>query len=168
MSFTLSGFGALQYQASPQIFQALSLGGATPLPPQPAFGTPNQNLVPVTQAAHGATVNLSLQAAPVADAIQAVSVSKPALNGATALSTAFAGARNGNVLIASGPPGTLDGVYGGIPPEGAVAFGVRAPIFNGTALLSHAQPSTVAKIVSTIKNLAIAALYPQPIFSFKA
>lgn len=186
MSFTISGFGAQQYQASPQIFQALSLGGATPAPPQQPFGSPNQSLVPISRTAAAPALNLTLQAASVAASIDAinhpVAVANPALAGASPLSTAFAGARNTNVLLASGPPDSLDGLYGGVPPQGIVAFNVRPPVFNGSALLQSqtqtpphtaqtpapANPSAIAKIVTTVKNLAVAAVYPQPIFSFSA
>lgn len=156
MSFAISGFGAQQYRAAPQIFQALSLAGAGPLPPAPQFGSPNQTLVSVTQASSNPLASLSLQAQPVAQAVAGISVSAQGLRSG-ALSTAFAGARNGNVLAAGGAPGTLDGIYGRVPPEGPVAFNVRA-----------SNPAAVAKIVTTIANLAIAAVYPKPVFSFSA
>lgn len=192
MSITISGFGAQQYQATPQIFQALSLGGGTPAPPKQPFGTPNQNLVPIARTAAAPTLNLSLQAAPIAAAIEALSegatgqlapaVASPALAAGAPLSTAFAGAKNGNVLISSGPPNTLDGVDGGIPPQGIVAFSVSTPVTDAAALLPNApqtvsptqqtpqpaQASAVARIVNTVKHLAVAAVYPQPIFTFSA
>lgn len=156
MSFAISGFGALQYRAAPQIFQALSLAGAGPVPPAPQFGSPNQTLVPVSQASSNPLASLSLQAQPAAEAVAGISVSIQGLRSGP-LTTAFAGARNANVLAAGGAPGTLDGIYGRVPPEGPVAFNVRA-----------SNPATVAKIVTTIANLAVAAVYPKPVFSFSA
>ncbi|MBV8489177.1 MAG: hypothetical protein JO199_01515, partial [Candidatus Eremiobacteraeota bacterium] len=47
MAFGISGFGGSQVTAYPQVFQSLSLGGSAPRLPQPPYGTPNQNLVPV-------------------------------------------------------------------------------------------------------------------------
>ena len=49
MPFGITGFGAQQAYPAPQIFQALSLSGAPPLPPAPPYGNPNENLVPVAR-----------------------------------------------------------------------------------------------------------------------
>ena len=49
MPFGITGFGAQQSYPAPQIFQALSLSGAPPLPPAPPYGNPNENLVPVAR-----------------------------------------------------------------------------------------------------------------------
>ncbi|HTA39935.1 MAG TPA: hypothetical protein VK760_12710 [Candidatus Acidoferrales bacterium] len=49
MPFGITGFGAQQTYPAPQIFQALSLSGAPPVPPAPPYGTPNEDLVPVAR-----------------------------------------------------------------------------------------------------------------------
>ncbi len=49
MPFGITGFGAQQSYPAPQIFQALSLSGAPPVPPAPPYGNPNENLVPVAR-----------------------------------------------------------------------------------------------------------------------
>jgi hypothetical protein len=49
MPFGISGFGAQQVYPAPQVFQALSLSGAPPVPPAPPYGNPNENLVPVAR-----------------------------------------------------------------------------------------------------------------------
>jgi hypothetical protein len=63
MAFGITGFGARQVYPSPQIFQALSLGGAPPVPPNPPYGNPNENLVPVARTGNPAfPANLTLVA----------------------------------------------------------------------------------------------------------
>ena len=49
MPFGITGFGAQQTYPAPQVFQALSLSGAPPVPPAPPYGNPNENLVPVAR-----------------------------------------------------------------------------------------------------------------------
>lgn len=216
MSFAISGFGARQVQATPQLFQALSLAGSTP-PARSEFGTPNNQLVPV-HSAQGATplFSLSLQAAPVAAAIEAVrngsalqapAVTSPAVGAAAPFSTAFTGAQNPNILVGSGPAGatlpTETPQVGGVPPEGLVALAPQnasqpneADLISGlppvttqtnatnpvatnqpqatgtqahsTVALASSSPSAIAKIVNTVKQLAVSAVYPQSLFTFTA
>lgn len=223
MSFTISGFGARQIEAAPMPFQALSLDAAPPVAPAPPFGSPNNDLVAVRSAQGAAPLfSLSLQAAPAAAAIEAITtgavpqapaVSSPPVQSVPPLSTAFTGAQNPNVLVASGPSGSALGVQtpqvGGVPPEGLVALvpqnsaqpneaalilplpspapaqeaagarngqvqngasiaqtGSRASSPNALPVTTQAQ--AIAKIVETVKQLAVSAVYPQPIFAFTA
>lgn len=180
MSFAISGFGAQQYRATPQPFQALSLSGSAPEPPRQPYGSLNQTLVPVTRPSAAIPFSLSLAAAPVSAAIDAVAVRSPALRPPSTFSTAFAAAHKSNELLESGKPDTFQTLYGGFPPEGPVALGIRVQpripaLTRGPAspAVNAAQTSTapalaLAKIVDTVKNLAVAAVYPQPVFSFKA
>jgi hypothetical protein len=116
MAFGISGFGALQLSAAPQIFQALSLGGKPPVPPAPPYGTPNPNLVPVTQTGNPAVpANLTLVAHPTFQAILKV--------------TSQTVLQFGHPPIAS-PPNTTTGVGATNP---AVANQVQGPAPNGNA-----------------------------------
>ena len=91
------GFGGQQLSATPQIFQALSLGGSPPVAPVQPFGTPNPNVVPVQTPPGNAPVNLTIQAQPTVDAIAALSkaarVSNPPVQGTAPNSTAFVSAK---------------------------------------------------------------------------
>jgi hypothetical protein len=70
VAFGLSGFGAVQTYPAPQVFQALSLANAPPLPPAPPYGNPNPNLVAVARNGNPALpANLTLAAHPAFQAI---------------------------------------------------------------------------------------------------
>ena len=56
MAFGISGIGASQVAASPQVFQGLSLAGRAPVQPASSFGTPR-------------SLNLTAAAQPIFDAL---------------------------------------------------------------------------------------------------
>jgi len=232
VAFGISGFGAAQTSAAPQIFQALSLGGSPPQAPVQPYGTPNPNLVPVARTGNPALPgNLTLAAHPVFQAILHVSGGSSVLAyghpplGGTPNTTVGVGATNPSVALQlqGQAPAGLPTI--GNPPAGPVSFSLTvapASIASGvnaleqtvaglqSALSAAQQPPTqaagasqasnaaqvqspgpvgsggqtangsagttpapaaagiVAKIVSTVQTLAVAAVYPAPIFSFSA
>jgi len=56
----------------------------------------------------------------------------------------------------------------GTGPAQPAPVGSSAPAAPGTTTPAPASPSLVAQIVQTVQNIAIAAIYPGPIFSFSA
>jgi hypothetical protein len=245
MAFGISGFGAVQVLPSPQIFQALSLGGLPPVPPAPPYGTPNANLVPVTQTGNPALpANLTLASHATFQAILKVStqsVSSPAVTPVPNTTSAVDATNPSVSNTVVGPSlGALPVI--GNPPQGPVSFsltvtpanvtsGVNALLQTDAQLQSALAPpppalstapqqpapsqapaqgqgqpqggapasntpapppapapasgqsahapaphapvaiasaSIVAKIVATVQHLAVAKVYPGPIFSFSA
>lgn len=199
MSFAITGFGGEQLRAQPQAFQALALAGQRPLAPASPYGTPNQQLVPVSQAAHALPGNLTVAAAPVFQAILnlgVVGVSRPGIT-SPPYSTAAVGAKNPGVQdLVLGP---VSGPQATPAPAGPVSFSLTATpayITSGLAALTSSpaspvhtsgkgdppsgdppapaapqtvpvsDPATVARITATVKQLAVAAVYPAPVFSF--
>jgi hypothetical protein len=161
------GFGAQQLSATPQIFQALSLGGSSPVPPALLFGTPNARVVPVQQTSNGVLpLNLTLQAQSTASAIERISraaslaglspsapqvtapaiptVSSPPVQSAPANSTAFVGATVPNEQVVSAPvtpPGTPPSPV----PSAALTFSVVAPPPDQTTTQALAQDTLTAQ-----------------------
>src|SRR5580704_5365212 len=84
MPFGITGFGAQQSYPSPQIFQALSLSGAPPVPPAPPYGNPNENLVPVARTGNPAfPANLTVVAHLTYQAVLNVTTALPPVKPAT-------------------------------------------------------------------------------------
>ena len=84
MPFGITGFGAQQAYPTPQIFQALSLSGAPPVPPAPPYGNPNENLVPVARTGNPAfPANLTVVAHLTYLAVLNVSAQIPAVKPST-------------------------------------------------------------------------------------
>lgn len=215
MAFSISGFGAAQTAAAPQVFQALSLAGRPPIPPAPPYGTPNPNLVPVSLTQNPAVpANLTLSAFPAFQAVLRVTgqsvlaLQHPPLAPVPNTTTAIA-ATNPTITQqdqGQAPPGLQ---VNPDLPQGPISFQLTAPPASeitgalqtlGTLpiklppLTGHGTPpagapaaptarsdsapaartpapaaaSTVARIVQTVKSLAVAAVYPAPVFSFKA
>jgi hypothetical protein len=153
VAFGINGFGAVQTYPVPSLFQALSLGNAPPLPPNPPYGTPNPNLVSVNftgKPPPAVPVNLTLAAAPVQEAIQKISAqtilsySHPPLQ-ATANSTTAVSATNPS--IADQQQGASpDGIPARIDlPTAAVSFLVTAASSSLTSG-AEALQQTIAKL----------------------
>lgn len=163
MAFGITGFAALRLEPRPQVFQALSLGSQAPVPPLPPYGTPNQNLVPVAQTGNPAVpIHLSVAAQGAFKAILRI---RAAPN-----TTSAVGAHNPTVH-----PQAQNARSGS--RQGPVSFSLtQAPAYqtSGQNALEQSQyvlPSShgaVARIVATVNQLAISAVYPAPIFSFSA
>ncbi len=199
MSFAITGFAGEQLRAQPQPFQALSLGGRPPVPPAPAYGTPNANLVPVRRPA-AATTNLTLAAQPTFQAILnlgTVALARPGIT-APANSTAAVSAFNpgvqhqqlgpiGGPPIANVPAGpvsfTLTVAPAVItrvstlsppttPPTPATQPTPTAHQTSSTpatrATVPPSNPSVVARISATVRQIAVSAVYQAPGFSFSA
>jgi len=206
VAFGISGFGAERTAASPQVFQALSLAGQVPQPPAPPYGTPNQNLVPVTQPGSPAVpANLTLAANSTFTALlritsqTALSVIHPPVSGGPNTTTGVEATNPAQTFQLQGP--APSGVPGEANlPQGPVSFIVTASsdaLTSGAAALTRtveglqsaaqqvehavatrsttsssllpvAAPHAVAKIISTIKSLAVGAVYPSPVFAFHA
>ena len=198
MSFAITGFAGEQLRVRPQPFQALSLGGQAPVPPAPAYGTPNANLVPVSRPP-AATANLTLAAEPTFAAILnlgAVALARPGI-AAPANSTSGVSALNpgvehqqlgpvGGTPVASAPQGpvsfTLTGPSASTPtisepppatpaPTPAPAIVTSAPSLPPSRSPQYVLPSNpglVARITATVHQIAVNAVYPAPIFSFSA
>jgi hypothetical protein len=151
MTFGTIGFGAVQIQPSPQVFQALSLGGAPPLPPAPPYGNPNPNLVPVTQTGNPAVpANLTLAAHPAFAAIlkltnqSVLAFAHPPLPATTNTTSAVSATNPGVSGLLQGPSPT------GIPgqadvPAGPVSFQLTVAPANLTSG-SDALQQTLAKL----------------------
>jgi hypothetical protein len=76
VAFGINGFGAVQTNPAPSLFQALSIGNALPLPPNPPYGNPNPNLVNVRLSGNPSPAlpaNLTLAAQPTQEAILKIS-----------------------------------------------------------------------------------------------
>jgi hypothetical protein len=85
MPFGITGFGAQQSYPAPQIFQALSLSGAPPVPPAPPYGNPNENLVPVARTGNPAfPANLTVVAHLTYQAVLNATTELPPLKPSTA------------------------------------------------------------------------------------
>jgi hypothetical protein len=201
VAFGISGFGASEVAAAPQIFQALSLGGRAPQPPAPPYGTPNANLVPVAAGTPRAfPANLTLAAQASFDALLRIGrqtpldLSHPALQGALPNTTASLAATNPAVTFqvqgpaAPGVPGLQSAPQGpvsflvGAPAATAVTITAiartaasieaarqSAPAFRAApAYVPAASPRAVTSIVRTASALAVASVYPSPVFSFHA
>ena len=169
------------------------------MPPAPAFGTPNANLVPVTRPAI-ATTNLTLAAQPTFQAILnlgTVALARPGITAPTNSTSAVSAFNPAVQLQQLGP-------VGGTPianvPEGPVSFTLTvapavitsvstlsapttppAPTTQPTptarptsstpvtrATVPPSNPSVVARISATVRQIAIGAVYPAPVFSFSA
>ncbi|HZZ00427.1 MAG TPA: hypothetical protein VFE36_12730 [Candidatus Baltobacteraceae bacterium] len=202
MAFGISGFGAPQLAASPQVFQALSLGGKQPQPPAPPYGTPNENLVPVGPGNIRAfPANLTLAAQSPHDSLARIStqtpldVAHPSVRGGLPNTTPHIAATNPTITLQFQGPAPS-----GIPnlataPQGPVSFLVGSPSGEAVALtaisrtaedlqsvqrerslaagaaptfVAAAPARSVATIVRTVTNLAVASVYPAAIFSFHA
>lgn len=161
MALGISGFGASQTLASPQLFQALSLGGAKPVPPQPPYGTPNPNLVPVTLTTQPALpANLTLAAHSTFDAIlritgqSPVALSHPPVGSLPNTTTAI-GATNPSVTNL-----TLGQTPAGVPsftaPGGPVSFTLTLPPANQTVAVS-----ALSQTVASLQAAERAAQQPQ-------
>ena len=154
----IAGFGAQELSATPQIFQALSIGGSPPVPPAPNFGTPNAHAVPVQQAsAAGLPLNLTLQAQPTADAIDQIArsaslaglssaaptavpaVSNPPVPNPPPNTTAFVGATDPNEQIVQGNPTPPNAPPPAPDSQPAVNFTVVAPPPDQTTTQTLAQ-----------------------------
>jgi hypothetical protein len=84
MPFGITGFGAQQSYPAPQVFQALSLSGAPPVPPAPPYGNPNENLVPVARTGNPAfPANLTVVAHLTYQAVLNVTTQIPPLKPST-------------------------------------------------------------------------------------
>ena len=256
MAFGISGFGATQTAVTPQVFQALSLGGKRPVPPAPPYGTPNQNLVPVALSGNPAVpANLTLAAHAAFQAVlrvtsqSVVAVGHPPLPANPNTTTAISATNPSVQQQLQGPTPAGIPVIGN-PPQGPVSFSLTvapasvtsginaltqtvasfesqqqaqraydqaaasntnaapanpgpagnansapapspapapvpqsqpapapAPVGGGSAhgstghtptIPAAASPSLIAKVVQTVQNLAISAVYPGPVFSFSA
>jgi hypothetical protein len=151
MAFGTIGFGAVQIQPSPQVFQALSLSGAPPLPPAPPYGNPNPNLVPVAQTGNPAVpANLTLAAHPAFSAILKLTNQAtllyghppvPATTNTTSAVAAFNPAISGQVQgpSPSGIPGPSDA------PAGPISFQLTAAPANLTSGV-NALTQTIAQV----------------------
>jgi hypothetical protein len=231
LAFGVTGFAALRLEPQPQVFQALSIGARNPVPPSPPYGTPNQNLVPVSKTGNPSVpANLTLAAQPVFAAIlhvnnTIVAAGSPSVNGAPN-TTSSVGANNPSVNVQVQGPGTPNGQAN--VAQGPVSFSLTvapnyvtsgeqvvaqtpqvqvpsapkaapnaplpsldhelqkalaanapapqsgpssAPSLPPSSSPQYVLPSngaSVAKIVATVNQLAVSAVYPAPIFSFAA
>jgi hypothetical protein len=192
MAFGISGFGAPQVAASPQVFQALSLAGKPPQPPAPPYGNPNENLVPVGPGnVRAFPANLTLAAQPAFDALVRINaqapldVAHPEVRGGLPDTTSQIAATNPTITFQIQGPAPS-----GVPalanvPQGPVSFLLGSPSDGATALSAIARTAQIIQsaqrayavitpvqaiksIVRTVTNLAVAYAYPHPIFSFKA
>lgn len=162
MTFGTIGFGAVQIQPSPQVFQALSLGGAPPLPPAPPYGNPNPNLVPVAQTGNPAVpANLTLAAHPAFTAILKLTAQSVLVFGhpplpASANTTSTVNAFNPGVSgLVQGPSPT--GIAGQADvPDGPVSFQLTVAPANLTSG-SDALQQTLAKLQQGEEAQAAAA-----------
>ncbi len=215
MSFGISGFGAAQTQAVPQLFQTLSLVGTSPTLPATPYGTAAQLPAAVTQNAQsGLPLNLLLRASQQHAAILAI---KAAVPPKPPLTTSYLGASN--VLFtatpnvpppAFSPLGAPANSFGQVPVP--VSFVTTAPTAAQTATQdivvqtfdlikapqatdANPKPSaplpatgatpqatptapsavapsgpvhTVKAFLSTVRSLAVQAIYSQPLFSITA
>ncbi len=188
MSFGVIGFGGGQLYPRPQVFQALSLGGASPTSPTPPYGSPNTNLVPVQRTGNPSVpANLSLTAAPVFQAIlrlnsaivgftnQPVGGAPNTTNaiGATnpAVSHALVG-QGGGTSPAAAPSGPISFALTTTPANiSSVPSITSAPSLPPSSTPQYVEPvsgSQVQRIVQTIRQIAVAGVYPAPVFSFSA
>jgi hypothetical protein len=192
MAFGISGFGAPQVAASPQIFQALSLAGKPPQPPAPPYGTPNENLVPVGPGNPRAfPANLTLAAQPAFDALVRINasttldVTHPGVRGGLPNTTPHIAATNPTITFQlQGPAPSGVPVLASIP-QGPVSFLLGSPSDGATALTAIARTAellqsvrreqavaapiqAIKSFVRTVTNLAAASVYPKAIFSFHA
>ncbi len=206
MSFGISGFGAAQTQAVPQLFQTLSLVGSSPVLPATPYGTAAPLPAEITQNAQsGLPLNLLLRANQQHAAILAI---KEAVPPKSPLTTSYLGATN--VLFtatpnvpppAFSPLGAPANSFGQVPVP--VSFVTTAPTAAQTATQdvvaqtfdlikapqtpvaaphstsaasatssSSVPPSgpvhTVKAFLSTVRSLAVQAIYSQPLFSVTA
>lgn len=178
MAFGIYGFGAAQLATTPVPFQALSLGGASPRVPEPPYGTPNQNLVPVAQTNNPAVpANLTLAALPTYQAVSQVvnqgvlAIGSPPVGTRPNTTTGLAAT---NTTISYQNQGELPGalpVFGN-PPSGPVSFIVQSAgvsAYSATlTTLATANAYSVSRFVQTTQSLAIGAVYPAPLFSLHA
>jgi hypothetical protein len=151
MAFGTIGFGAVQIQPSPQVFQALSLSGAPPLPPAPPYGNPNPNLVPVAQTGNPAVpANLTLAAHPAFSAILKLTNQSLLLYGHPPIS----GTTNTTSAVGAFNPGVTGQVQGPSPtgisgqadvPAGPVSFQLTAAPANLTSGV-NALTQTIAQV----------------------
>jgi hypothetical protein len=198
VAFGISGFGASQVAAAPQIFQALSVAGGVPQAPAPPYGTPNASLVPVAPGDRAFPANLTLAAQSTFDAILRVSrqtpldLAHPPIGGTLPQTTTGLAATNPAITFQlqgpapSGVPGLAD------VPQGPVSFQVGSPSgpaysisaiartaagiesaqrqseLAGPATLPAVSARTVTSIVRTVTNIAVSHVYPSPLFSFHA
>ena len=154
MPFGISGFGAQQTYPAPELFQALSIASAPPVPPAPPYGTPNANLVSVTLTGNPALpANLTLAAHPAFDAILKINASQSVLAfghpplPATPNSTSSVGATNPSVSgQIQGPTPSPNGTPASIDlPQGPVSFSLTVP--PASALIGvEAVQQTVAQL----------------------
>lgn len=162
MAFGSIGFGAVQIQPSPQVFQALSLGGAPPLPPAPPYGNPNPNLVPVVQTGNPAVpANLTLAAHPAFTAILKLTnqslllYAHPPVSGTTNTTSAVSAFNPGVTGQLQGPSPT--GIAGQTDvPAGPVSFQLTAAPANLTSGVDALQ-QTLAKLQQGEQTQAAAA-----------
>ena len=165
MAFGISGFGAPQTAASPQVFQALSLGGNPPQPPAPPYGTPNENLVPVAPGNGRAfPANLTLAAQPAFDALVRINAQTPLDLAHPGLTS---GLPNTTPHIAATNPAITYQLQGPAPagisalttiPQGPVSFLVGAPSGEAVALTAIAQ--TAAGLENAQRRLSLAGGTP--------
>jgi len=228
LSFAITGFAGEQFRATPQTFQALSLGGAGPVPPAPPYGTPNTQLVPVSRPS-AAPANLTIAAQPAFAAILnlgVVGVGQPGIqppsNSTAAVNALNPGVQNqilgpvnGTPIakVASGPVSftfagppafittgltalqkTLEAVkpvslkpglspaqtplqtnsttssqpQQAAPPPPVESSAPSLPPSSTPQYVLPSSPNLIARITSTVAQIAIAAVYPAPIFSFSA
>jgi hypothetical protein len=173
LAFGVTGFAALRLEPQPQVFQALSLGARGPVPPAPPYGTPNQNLVPVQKtgdpsvpanlsvAAQGAfSAILAIKGAP--NTTSAVGARNPALN--LKVQSASSAGRNGGPIsfsLTQLPKYVTSGAQ-------AVKETPNAALPSTPQFVRPANGASLSRIVATVNQIAISAVYPAPIFSFLA
>jgi hypothetical protein len=145
VAFGIGGFGAERIAATPQIFQALSLSSAPPTPPVPPLGhpAPSGDLTQLAQAAFSAILeihsNPTAAQGPVAFALTEPPASQTSDQALI------------DLTLAKTP----------VPAHS------ESPV-AATVIPAIAHPALVSKIVSTVKSLAISAVYSSPVFSFSA
>lgn len=162
MAFGTIGFGAVQIQPSPQVFQALSLGGAPPLPPAPPYGNPNPNLVPVAQTGNPAVpANLTLAAHPAFSAILKLTnqslllYGHPPIPGTTNTTSAVGAFNPGVTGQVQGPSPTGIAGQAGVP-AGPISFQLTAAPANLTSGV-NALTQTIAQVQQIQQAQAAAA-----------
>lgn len=219
MSFGISGFGAAQTQAVPQLFQSLSLVGSSPTLPDAPFGAASPLPADVTQNAQsGLPLSLLLRANQQYAGILAIKAVPPT----PPLTTSYLGAAN--VLFtatpnvpppAFSPLGAPANSFGQVPvpvsfvttaptaaqtatqdvvaqtfnlikaPQTSVATTTpsaplsttpatpqSSPVASAATSSSSVPPSgpvhVVKAFLSTVRSLAVQAIYSQPLFSVTA
>jgi hypothetical protein len=168
LTFSITGFGAVQLTAASQLFQALSLGGAPPVPPAPPYGTPNPNLVPVARSSNpppAVPVNLTLAAHSSFQAILKVNQSllafghppiPPTPNTTTAVSATNPAISN--QVQGASPNGLLSPIDF---PQGPVSFDFTAAPANLTSGV-NAVTQTIAQLEQGEQKTLAAPTSPNP------